>query len=83
MDKFKPLIFDFVKFYREELCNVNGGSLHIALDDGNLTDHDLFLCQEEAQKSGDSFGYFLSTLLRHFTEVEREEMYKNSFLSKK
>lgn len=82
MEQFKPLIFDFIKFYREDLENPMGGILHIAIDDGNMTDDDIWFCQEEAKKQGDSFGYFLATLLRCFTEEEREEMYENNFSSK-
>lgn len=72
---FKPLLKQFIKFYYEDLENGAGGNLHIALDDGNLHDDDIYFCQEEAMKNGDSFGYFLATLMRSFKEEELEKMY--------
>jgi len=76
LDIFKPLIFDLIKYYVKDLDNPTGGSLHIALDDGNLCDDNLFFCQGFAKDAGDTFGYFLATILRHFTEDERESMYE-------
>ena len=74
--KFKPIVCDLIEYYREDMGNGAGGSLHTALDDGNLDDGDIWLCQEEAQKRDDDMGYFIATILRHFTEHEREEMYE-------
>lgn len=75
-EKFKPFISDLIKFYYEDLENAAGGNLHIALDDGNLSDGNIWFCQERCEKAGDTFGYFLATLLRYFSEEEREQMYK-------
>ena len=75
---FKPLIREFILYYYEGMDNPTGGKLHIALDDGNLRDGDLDFCQEQCEKAGDTFGYFLVTLLRHFTQEEREAMYDDN-----
>lgn len=74
--KLKPMLNDFIKYYYEDLDNASGGHLHIALDDGNLEPDDLFSCQEFAQEEGDTFGYFLATLMREFETDELEEMYE-------
>jgi hypothetical protein len=80
MEKFKPLLRDFIRFYYKELGCCTGGNLHIVLDDGNLSEQDIWYCQEEAQKAGDTFGYFLATLMRYFTEEELTEMYGADWL---
>jgi len=71
------LIKDFIRFYYYDLDNNVGGTLHIALDDGNLEESDLWFCQEACEANGDSFGYFLAALLRTFTVEEREAMYQD------
>ncbi len=75
MEQFKPLINKFVQYYYNQLDNSAGGNFHIALDDGNLSDSDIWFCQQEAEKNNDSFGIFLGQLLRSFTEDERNELY--------
>ena len=79
MEKHKPFIKDFVKFYYEDLGNLTGGYYHIVLDDGNVSDMDVWYCQEEAIKNKDSFGIFLGLILRMHTEEEREEMYNDNW----
>ncbi len=74
-EKFKPLLKDFIKFYYEDLGNVTGGYLHVVLDDGNLGEGTIYSCQTECEEKGDTFGYFLATLLRLFTEDKLQEMY--------
>jgi len=78
-EKFKPFLKELVDFYYNELGNVAGGSFHISLDDGNLSDDDIWLCQQEAKKNNDSFGVFLGLILREFTEEEREKMYEEDW----
>lgn len=75
MENLKPHLNQFIKFYYEELGNYAGGRLHICLDDGNLEESHIYFCQEECLKNGDSFGYFLATLMRHFTTEELEALY--------
>lgn len=79
LDKFKPLVKDFIKFYYDELGNVTGGYLHIVLDDGNINHETIYWCQTECEKHKDTFGYFLATLLRHFTEDELFDMYEKDW----
>jgi len=78
-DKFKPLLLDFIKIYYQDLGNSTGGNLHIALDDGNLSEGNLWFCQQLCEKNDDSFGLFLVTLMRTFTEQELEEFYDDCF----
>lgn len=82
MKELKPFLPQLIKFYYEDLGRLAGGSLHVALDDGNLDAEMIFHCQEFALKEGDSFGYFLATLMREFTEDELLEMYENGWRSK-
>lgn len=74
----KPFLLDFICYYYTDLNNLTGGNLHAALDDGNLDDGYLWTCQESALNTGDTFGYFLATLLRHFNTNELELMYQNN-----
>lgn len=76
-EKLKPFIGEFVDFYRDELNNPSGGSLHIIIEDGNVDDGFIWNFQESCKSNGDSFGYFLMCLLRYFTEEEREMLFEN------
>ncbi|HEA68400.1 MAG TPA: hypothetical protein ENI07_16500 [Desulfobacterales bacterium] len=76
-EQFKPVIFGLIQYYYDELENGAGGCCHIALDDGNLSEKNFAFCQDYCQKHNDQFGYFIATILRHFTEEERDEMYEN------
>lgn len=71
---FKPVIIALIQYYY--INNPAGGYCHIALDDGNLCDENLFFCQEQCQKNGDELGYLVAIVLRYFTEDEREKMYE-------
>ena len=75
MENLKPFLNQFIQFYYFDLDNMSGGNLHIALDDGNLSEGNINFCQEEAEKNNDSFGVFLCRLIREFTEEELEELY--------
>lgn len=79
MENFKPLVKELIKFYYEELCIGTGGDFHIVLDDGNIEDEHVWLCQEEAEKNNDTFGIFLGQVLRMFTEDERKKMYEDDW----
>ncbi len=76
MKNLKPHICELVKYYYEDLDNPTGGYLHVVLDDGNVGDGVLYSCQQDCLSAGDTFGYFLATLLREFTEDERADMYE-------
>lgn len=79
MENLKLNLLYFIKYYREDLGNISGGSLHICLDDGNLSQTDLIYCQNFAKEEGDYFGYFLATLMLEFTEGELDKFYNNGW----
>ncbi|MGV8914370.1 MAG: hypothetical protein ACOH1X_02865 [Kaistella sp.] len=76
---FKPLVKNLIQYYYFDLVNPTGGYLHIVLDDGNLDDQSIYFCQNECSKNGDTFGYFLATLLREFTEDELQKLYDDDW----
>jgi len=76
-EKLKPFLCDFIQYYYDDLQNSTGGYLHIATDDGNLTEQDIWVCQEQCEKNADNFGYFIATLMRHFTEDELDKLYED------
>lgn len=78
-EKLKPFIGDFVKYYKSDLDNPNGGNLHVVIEDGNIEDGLVWRCQDDCEKEKDGFGYFLATMLRHFTEEERETLFENDW----
>ena len=76
MKQFKPFIKDLIKYYYElSPENGAGGNLHIVLDDGNIEHSYIYLCQEDCEKAGDTFGMFLADILLLFTEDELDDMY--------
>ena len=76
---FMPVIKYLIKYYYEKDGNSTGGNLHIALDDGNLEDENLWFCQEKCEENNDWLGNLIATTLRHFTTKEREEMYDDNW----
>jgi hypothetical protein len=79
MEKLKPFICEFVKYYYDTLGNAAGGTLHIMLDDGNIEKDFIQSCRTFARKEGDSFGIFLCDLLELFSEDELEALYDNNW----
>jgi hypothetical protein len=73
----KKVIKPLIHFYY--MSHAAGGCLHIALDDGNLADENLYFCQRLAEQRKDYMGYMIATTLRYFTEEEREKMYDNEW----
>jgi len=76
-EKLKPFISEFVEYYEFDLDNSNGGRLHIVIEDGNLDDGFIYSFQGECRQAGDSFGYFLLTLISNFSEEERAILFEN------
>ena len=70
---FKPIINELIRYYYG--FHSAGGHLHIATDDGNLDDSDVFFCQEKCEENNDELGYLIATTLRLFSEKERYAMY--------
>lgn len=79
MKNLNHFLCDLVQYYYDDLGNINGGNLHIALDDGNLNTNHIWFCQEKCEKNRDDFGYFIATLMRHFTENELEKLYETDW----
>lgn len=64
-------IIELIQLYcLDEPC---GGSLHIALADGNIDDGYIRWCMEEARKAGDHFGLALASLLLEITDEDERE----------
>lgn len=55
--------------------NDNGGSLHIALIDGNLEDVHLAFCRGRAIERGDGEGLMLAELLLRLSMTQRRKVY--------
>lgn len=79
MIRLKPMLCDFIAYYREVLGHSAGGYLHIVLDDGNLDAGHIRCCQEHAKQYGDSFCFFLASLMTYFTKKELTALYKKDW----
>ena len=75
--KLRFVLPDLISFYYE--TEITGGNLHIVLDDGNVEDGNIYFCQQEAESANDRLGYLIATILRSFTEEEREYMYNHNW----
>jgi hypothetical protein len=69
-----PLIA-LIRGYYEK--NEAGGSLHIALDDGNLDDDAIWWCVEWAAKRKDLVGVQIACWLLALSEEVRFDLYEN------
>ena len=67
------LCIDLCKLYYS--FHPAGGSLHIVLDDGNISYDDLEFCAAFANTEKDYFGYALSKELQKLTIIQIEEIY--------
>ena len=67
-------IVELIKEYYAD-GNLAGGTLHCALDDGNLEDHDIKFCINFAKEEGDYQGVLLGYILLLITIEQREEAY--------
>lgn len=63
------------KLYRR---HSGGGNLHIVLDDGNIENHNIQSCIDDAIKEKDKLSIEIEHLLLEMTETEREEFYEKS-----
>ena len=75
MEKFKPLIYEIIQYYYS-IGNGTGGYLHTVLDDGNVEHDNIFCCQEECLKNGDSLGVFVCDVLLEFNEDELSDFFQ-------
>lgn len=76
LDKARPTIEDvrpIVYEYKRQL-HAAGGSLHIVLEDDNVSDQDVEYCRRFAQEQGDREGELLAQILLRMSEEEREAL---------
>jgi hypothetical protein len=60
------------KYYYD---NPSGGSLHIVLDDGNMGNHHLEFCLEEARKNDDPDAVEIALKILDLTATERTKLF--------
>lgn len=63
-----------IRDYYRKPGNETGGSLHIALDDGNLTDDDLRWCVHHARERGDHDAVWIAARLLTFNQEARADL---------
>jgi len=68
-------IIELARKYYEKCGNSSGGSLHIVLDDGNVSDHNVRYCREYAIKNGDADGVVLADALLYLSIEQRRKVY--------
>lgn len=66
-----PLMY---AYYRKD-GNNSGGSLHIVLDDGNVSDKSVQFCLDRAIECGDADGTALAKKLLLMSKTQRKKMY--------
>jgi hypothetical protein len=66
---------DLIRFYYEDLGNRTGGNLHVVLDDGNLDDDCIEVCETLCKEEHDSFGLFLCEVLKSMSVRKRQAVY--------
>jgi hypothetical protein len=64
-----------VRRYYAKPGNACGGSLHIVLADGNVSDAHIKSCIRFAEESGDADGVTLGQLLLRMTKTQRLKLY--------
>jgi hypothetical protein len=75
-----PQVLPFVRAYYND--HAAGGSLHIALDDGNLEDGNIQYCIDSANERGDDAGAALGRLLLEMTRTQRAKVYRMKWSAK-
>ncbi len=73
----KPIVTDvapMVRAYYARPGNEAGGSLHIVLDDGNVTDADVQFCRDRAVETGDVCGVVLASTLLTMSQTQRRRL---------
>lgn len=69
-----PDVLPLARAYYAKLGNGAGGSLHIVLDDGNVTDGDVEFCEERARERDDEDGVALAQVLRRMSKTQRAKI---------
>ena len=77
-ESMKPAISEvlpLVRDYYNKPGNGAGGSLHIVLDDGNISDGDVQFCLNDAKERGDNDGVSLAEKLLLMSKAQRKKLY--------
>ncbi len=69
-----PEVLPLVRDYYARPGNGVGGSLHIVLDDGNVSDDNVRFCIEWAHKQGDIAGAELGEILLRMSRTQRRKL---------
>jgi hypothetical protein len=69
-----PEVLPLVREYYAMPGNGVGGSLHIVLEDGNVSDGDLWFCKGWALEHGDEAGYRLAGILLEMSKTQRKKL---------
>ena len=64
------------RYYNSERGKWVGGSLHIVLDDGNLSNDSVDFCIDHAKETDDEAGWILATMIRSLTSTQRRSLYR-------
>ncbi len=73
----KPTVPEVRELVSEYYCqpgNAVGGALHIVVDDGNIEDHHIQFCRNEALERGDPEGVRIADLLLQMSKTQRKEV---------
>jgi hypothetical protein len=70
-----PEVLLLAAAYYDKPGNSMGGSLHVALEDGNLDDGNLEFCRGWAAKHQDEDGITLANVLLQLTRTQRVRLY--------
>lgn len=69
-----PDVAPLVRAYYALPLNGAGGSLHIVLDDGNVSDGDVEFCVARAEERGDEDGAALARVLLRMSKTQRRKL---------
>ena len=71
-----PEVIPLVRAYYAKSGNNVGGSLHIVLEDGNVSDSNVEFCREWAEEREDHDGVALAKLLLRMSRTQRRKLYR-------
>ena len=69
-------VLPLVRAYYAKAGNGVGGSLHIVLEDGNVTDDNVRYCLNWAREHGDTDGVRLAELLLRMSKTQRLRLFR-------
>ena len=72
-----PEVLPIVREYYSRPGNGVGGSLHIVLDDGNVSNADVLFCIRCAEEKGDKAGVELGEILLGMSRTQRLKIYRS------